>query len=275
MIVRIILAFVFISSSLVGANYFPDQPTTPVFGLMTVPKCGTHLLMKCLSLLQARRWRVPFSQGLNNFEFLDMQVSLARLDSTLHQQNFYVMHAQFSPLFRNFLNIHPEFPMILGIRDLHDAIVSLAHHFSSSIERIIGPKATLEQKINFLLKTVDKKTAANIPILKHHAEGLMTLFNHPNVLVVRFEDLVGSKGGGDDEVQRITIQKIANHIGATVSPTRIKEIQAILFGNTGLRSSTFRNGQQGAWRNVLTPEQIALFNKNYGDIQLALGYSLE
>ncbi|RME60149.1 hypothetical protein D6779_02685, partial [Candidatus Parcubacteria bacterium] len=76
-------------------------------------------------------------------------------------------------------------------------------------------------------------------------------FEQPDVLVVRFEDLVGSKGGGDDNAQRKTIKQVFEHVGWDMADDDVQKIQENLFGGT----HTFRKGQIDAWREAI-PEEL-------------------
>lgn len=76
------------------------------------------------------------------------------------------------------------------------------------------------------------------------------------VLVIKFEDLVGSNGGGNDNLQKEVFSKIIDFIGADSS----NEIDyaSKLFGE----SKTFRAGKIGSWRLDLSPDLIRLMEDN-------------
>jgi hypothetical protein len=87
-------------------------------------------------------------------------------------------------------------------------------------------------------------------------------------LVVRFEDLVGSKGGGSDERQFDTIERIVEFIG--IGPVDIKAIQENLFGGT----HTFRGGQVDRWKLDFDDELGSLIRAELGGslVMQKLGY---
>jgi len=64
-----------------------------------------------------------------------------------------------------------------------------------------------------------------------------------NVLVVKFEDLVGPKGGGSDDKQTETLKQVCSHIGIPLD--LIPRIKKELFGSG---RSTFRKGQTDSWK---------------------------
>ena len=63
MLIRILLSLLFLGnlSAEKKISQFPQEasiphlPRTAPFGLITIPKSGTHLIMKCLELIQSRK----------------------------------------------------------------------------------------------------------------------------------------------------------------------------------------------------------------------------
>ena len=86
--------------------------------------------------------------------------------------------------------------------------------------------------------------------------------------LIKFEDLVGSKGGGSDKKQYKTIKALLKFLGLKRSEKRIKYAQKHLFGD----SPTFRKGQIGAWKKHFKPEHIALFKERMNHTLLEWGY---
>jgi hypothetical protein len=257
----------------------PPESYGPPFALLTVSKCGTNMLMKCCDLLQKRSYLwihkaigIP-QRNIDHFP-KDMREIDAKMDSLLDHDHYLVSHAQLTYPVERLMNRHKDFPVIVVIRDLRAAIVSLANYSWDLIEETIGP-SSLDQKITFLLETKNGGSKGEVVVVKLQAKAILNIFKRPQTLIVRFEDIVGSKGGGNDDLQRKTIQSIANHIKIKVSQERLNLIQAVLFGNTGISSSTFFTGQIDAWRESFTEKHHQIFNKRYGSLQKAFGYSLD
>jgi hypothetical protein len=104
-------------------------------------------------------------------------------------------------------------------------------------------------------------------------DGLVTFLpwlDEPNCLIVRFEDLVGSKGGGCDTRQKETIREIAQHIGISINNTFIETIARELFGSSG--SKTFHKGQINGWKEYFKPEHITAFKRRSNETLLRMGY---
>ena len=88
---------------------------------------------------------------------------------------------------------------------------------------------------------------------------------------IRFEDLIGPNGGGDWETQLETIQKIADHLGITVTEEKIERVARNLFGGTG----TFRKGQIGAWKKHFKEHHKQAFKAIAGQLLVDLGYETD
>lgn len=95
------------------------------------------------------------------------------------------------------------------------------------------------------------------------------IMDNADVLTVRFENLVGERGGGTDEAQRTEIERIAAHLGMSLSPA---EIDCIIAGAFDTKSPTFRKGLIGDWRNHFAPEHKAAFKRVAGRLLIELGY---
>lgn len=70
------------------------------------------------------------------------------------------------------------------------------------------------------------------------------------VLVVRFEDLIGSRGGGDDEAQTSALKAVLSHAGLDPDQERVRDVQAGLYGGT----HTFRKGHIDGWKDQINEE---------------------
>jgi len=87
--------------------------------------------------------------------------------------------------------------------------------------------------------------------------------------VVRFEDLIGPRGGGDKESQVETVRTIAAHLDVELAE---EEVQYVADNTFSTDSSTFRKGLIGDWENNFDPEHVAAFKDEAGDWLVELGY---
>jgi hypothetical protein len=87
-------------------------------------------------------------------------------------------------------------------------------------------------------------------------------------VVVKFEDLVGPKGGGSTEVQRLAVERVAAHVGLSADERTMRRVQEGLFGV----GRTFRKGQIGGWREEFSPEHERVVEQVAGPLLVKLGY---
>ncbi|MPZ99208.1 MAG: sulfotransferase [Dehalococcoidia bacterium] len=93
----------------------------------------------------------------------------------------------------------------------------------------------------------------------------------PDTCAVRFEDLVGARGGGSDEVRYATVRRILDHAGVDLPDEDIPRrfsVQAL----DPSTSHTFREGRTGGWRERLTPEHRRAFEAVAGELNCRIGY---
>lgn len=92
------------------------------------------------------------------------------------------------------------------------------------------------------------------------------LLHHPDVLSIRYEDLVGAQGGGSDARQLSCVERVLSHVGSARSA---KQLAAALYGGT----KTFARGQLAGFRNTLSSALQTAFEKELGDVLSAYGYA--
>src|SRR5215210_4129016 len=84
--------------------------------------------------------------------------------------------------------------------------------------------------------------------------------------VVKFEDLVGTKGGGSAEAQRLAVEGVARQLG--VDEGTLGVVEEDLFGV----GRTFRKGQIGGWREEFSAEHERAVKEVVGSLLVELGY---
>ncbi len=90
-------------------------------------------------------------------------------------------------------------------------------------------------------------------------------------VVVKFEDLVGPRGGGSAEVQRRAVERVAAHVGISVNERTMRLVEENLFGV----GRTFRKGQIGGWREEFSPEHERAAKEEVGALLVELGYEAD
>lgn len=232
--------------------------TYPPLILISIPKCGTHLMGKLLGILTDQTHRTPGINVITGSE----QVVEATLK--LHKQGkFSHIHFNFSPkgirLYKEF-GIKPFFIY----RDPRDQIIAwiLSENRDSRL--------SIEDRI-FDAINPDKEYFWGYYGINNLYTNITPWATAPSVCAVKFEDLVGPAGGGSTEKQYAAIQRAAQHLGITPSSAVIALIATELFG----KSTTFREGKIGAWKQHFTQEHKDFFKKHAGQILIDLGYETD
>ena len=93
-------------------------------------------------------------------------------------------------------------------------------------------------------------------------------------LAIKFEDLVGERGGGSEEKRIYVVEQILDHLSISMSSHQVKEKFASYALNPD-ESHTFKKGGKGSiggWQTLFQEEHKAEFKKVAGDILINLGY---
>ncbi len=239
---------------------------------VTIPKSGTHLLLKCLTLMGVKDisydyWIEPRVRYFNDLS-QPIPENLKKAFASKYKKAF-ERHLPYTREAEEFLN-NQCFASFFMIRDPRAQLISQAKTFQGA--RIGGSKRSIEnfaldmllaRKENFLpLKAhlQHKNLPDHIVIsmadlfIKRGFENFYKLFTPwmkaKNFYTVRFERLVGEKGGGSRKEQIEEIMTIAQRMNVTLSPAKITEICNNLFGDSG----TFRQGQIDSWKKYFTPK---------------------
>lgn len=260
----------------------------------SVQKSGTHLLLQLLALLgvpRYPRWRldpewtrersvgkrllmrppgvgrpIPIGQGVDASSWW-----IERLAAAMPDPSSLLGHASWSPELATLLD-EAGLRTICIVRDPRDVVVSYAHF----VVKIGKEKITRRPEHKALMALPDH--AARLRVMIEGNEGTASVPSRfraflpwrgqEGVLVLRFEDLVGAAGGGDDAVQRRDVTRVAQFLGLSLGDDDLAQVCRSVWGGT----PTFRKGQIAQWREELTPELLDLAHREMDDLLVELGY---
>ncbi len=233
--------------------------------LNSIPKAGTHLLENALE--QFPLLRNAGHRTINCWR----SISPAALQSvhSIGKGAFLNAHLTAQPKLFELIQ-ERDIKVLFMIRDPRDIAVStfkyinnidLDHHLNTYFSALPDDNARL-------LATINKIEDINPSIdetFKHYAAWL----DQHNVLVCRFEDLIGPSGGGTKSQQLMTLQSISNHLNIQISSSQLEHIANRTFSS---KSSTFRQGKTGSWRSYFNDSHIKAFKKIAGNELILYGY---
>jgi hypothetical protein len=214
--------------------------------LFSIPKCGTHLLAKAIELtaniklideIKAEKiinFGIPSNKNENQFSRCHMPF-LKSLSEEILAKNYKVFFIY---------------------RDPRDQVVSRAYW----IQKRQKNKQKIETLIDFLIADI-----------KNYYHRFLPWKNEGHICTLKFEDLVGQLGGGNNQTQRMEIRKICRFLNMKPTPDLIKNCIKNLYGNT----FTFREGKIGSWKHHFNAAQKQAFKKIGGQLLIDLEYEAD
>ncbi len=159
---------------------------------------------------------------------------------------------------------------VLMFRDPRDQIVSLLHYVRSVVppHHLRAPLEALpddETRLLALIQGMPDIGLANV----HDRTQMFAEWLAQGSHLIRFEQLIGVKGGGSQGSQRETIRETGRHLGVVLSPKDIEHIAQQVFNP---KSKTFRKGMIGDWENHFTKQHKQIFKEIAGQQLIDLGY---
>lgn len=155
---------------------------------------------------------------------------------------------------------------LIIIRDPRDVLVSFVH-FVLRPEHILSKDfASLspDERVKLALEGGrDAGSGVQINGLRQGFASIMAWQQEPAVLFVRFESLIGERGGGSSAAQRAAVQAICQHLELPHDDALVDQVCLRAF-DTG--AATFRRGEIGSWRDELTPDQIDWANRSFASL---------
>jgi sulfotransferase family protein len=241
------------------------HPTSGGVLCVSLPKAGTHLLERAVCLhpgLHRKLLPTVAPVTLRRWNGLDGLLGRMRPGEVV------VGHLPYEERYATALagsNVRALFV----IRDPRDVVLSQVHYTTSFVRhrfhQAFAERSDLRDRIRLAVVGDDERGIPSIATRLDRYAGWLTTECH----VVRFEDLVGSAGGGDDETQYRTVSSIYDYVSAASDERLIREVCDRLFSRD---SPTFRRGAIGQWRDAFDADLTALFGRVVGDRLERFGY---
>lgn len=239
------------------------------YALISIPKCGTHLLLRTMSLIS----RINNHIGPKGWCIFDD----ATLNIFLRKPVLLKTHALY--IEQNIIKFrHPSIKTFFIYRDPRDQIISAAFWVKKTVkEWPLQSTWSLEAIITELITGGGPIWGAifsaqeiwqNLCGITSFYDLYLPWLNEQHIYSTTFEKLIGNLGGGNKDVQLQEIIAIAHHMGKKISLRDADTISKKLFGN----SMTFREGKIGSWKKHFTEEHTKAFKHIAGNLLIKLGY---
>lgn len=244
----------------------PGRFSGPVVIANSIPKSGTHLIENVFELIPGLR-----NAGIRTLcvRAGQSRQHVLKAIGAMKKGAFYNAHL---PGYQDIIQkvLQENIKVVFLIRDPRDIVVS-RYKYVTYMDKLHPAHKSM---------VLAKSDAERLTLSIMGIEGAMgpirevlELFEpwiaNDDVLVCRFEDLVGEAGGGSALVQRESLEKIVSYLGYDEAALNLSSIQKLAFAK---KSSTFRKGRIGGWRDEFEPAHEDLFYKEVGDILNKFGY---
>lgn len=233
----------------------------------SLPKAGTHLLEQALCC-HPRIYRPPV-RTLHK-RSIGEGVDLSSHVDKLGPNQLLITHLEYTPERAVALG-RPQVRSFFMIRDPRDIVVSQAHFIAGRKQhahhRAFADLEALTDRMELVIRGSERHGIAPI---RHRLDAYAPWLSSTS-LVVRYEDLVGSGGGGEADRQMTTLEGIFDHLGLVVETHELRDIAARTFSST---SPTFRRGTTAQWRRHFDDSTSELFEGEVGDVATRFGYPL-
>lgn len=260
----------------------------------SLPKAGTHLLEKCLDLLGYTRidhigpakvrsrtidsiirrllWLPVMNQGYIVGIDYPTEVSkkpINKMLSNAHSGEYFTSHQGYTTDFLSKLIQLDFFPIVI-VRDPRAVLASFVPYVIKNNKHMmhkIFREIDVEKRYLATLKGLQNDKISLQP-LRIRCNAIDPWILSDRVLLVKFEDLVGGKGGGSDITQKETICRICDWL--KIPKDRIENTANNLFGG---QKSTFRTGRVNSWKEEIPPDVQVKAKIELKDILKKWGYS--
>lgn len=242
------------------------------FVVITIPKSGTNLLKLALEELTGRK----------SFGPTYSQECISKINNSFKDLTSFVI-AHTTPSMFDYIDeqLPREVKIILMIRDLRDTVVSAVNYVDKNGVQLYGglssiisnekwKKLSRKKKMELIINLQDYGNEYEFFIGSLIAKTILLSF--PNVYVCRYENLIGSKGGGNDGRLFQELVNLATYVNVDVK-TKLKQIQRMvhtLHGNK--KSFTFHEGKMGKWKEEFDTDLKNLFKQKLGHTLIDWGY---
>ena len=237
----------------------------------SLPKAGTNLLAKAFDLIDYKQIghigsNINFKNKISNFFFnrftlMNSNTYLCGIDSPRFHNKYYLNKKINRAISGQYITAHvgyeddilsyilkKDFKCFLVLRDPRAVIASSVkfisknnnHPFHLALRKMSNEERYEKILTGFCYRNIVYKSMID------RCKSIEPWINNKNVLKIKFEDLIGPKGGGEFENMRTTLASIFDFINFPSS--NLNDISDNLFGPG---RSTFRKGNIDSWKEEI------------------------
>ncbi len=241
-----------------------------------MPKAGTHLLTSLLEALPLRfAGQLVSYLGRDAVGEREEFEHFARRMQLLRDSHYVLGHLTYDPSVEEVI-IDRNVRMVTIVRDPRAHVISWAHYLLTTRhvpgrEWVVSSYPDMESLVPVLVTGIGTPgVPPYLPDVGERFRRYSGWSRSETGLVVRFEDLVGARGGGDDVRQRETTDRILEYLGLAGPNLQTSDVAGKVFSTS---SATFRTGRIDGWRAELSTSLADEVADRCGEQMEAWGYA--
>lgn len=239
----------------------------------SLPKSGTHLLTAILALreeLNHSYLHIPtiaVNKSLQDQHFELDYSRMTRYVRSIRNGQFFSSHLPYAQNIVSLLD-DSQIKIVNVIRDPRDILLSRLHYVKGlkrhRLHNYISNKCSNDKERieRFIFGARDGENVDGLVPYDLTLQRFKGWMDDPLVLTLKYEDLVGVKGGSTRTAQVDAYQKLFDHIGLPLNEKGFDELSEAT-GQT--RTPTLRKGKIGGWKSQLDPELQGLLKAQLSD----------
>lgn len=244
----------------------------------SIPKSGTHLVDQLLEEFPlvrpalCRTVREKPSDKLLDINFEERESIRVKKILSILKGQYMRAHMPLSKALSDGLSQAGNVKTILIVRDPRSVVVSQYKYISDidvthPTHDIINQYENISDKLRACILGVDGHIEAVVDVYRSYSAWL----EREDTLVVKFEDLVGKNGGGDDATRKSKIYEIAHFLGIDINSNAYS---AIVENIGSPNTSTYRSGNVHDWKNYLDGDLELVLKEEFSGLEVKFGYQL-
>jgi hypothetical protein len=224
---------------------------------------------KAASTFLAKRFNAFFQKNGYTIAYLTAYLSRIRRIDQFHQnealqKKAFAQKGVFYGAFRYPISLIPDLKIILVVRDPRDVLVSL--YYSNRYSHGVNSFEFYKKRKLAATKSIDEYALLRSSIFLSRYTTYLKWLDQPNVLLLRYEDLIVDPVGFEE--------MLGKFLGITITPGEIASPADFVKKKEDIYSHK-RQVKSGNYREKLKPETIAKLNSDFDIVLKRLNYAID
>ena len=272
----------YLGKSLVGNSALSNQSQRSLVLCNSFPKSGTHLLYQILySMPQLKGWDTDILAAQSLSGFINTATHIHWKLNSAPNEHIVRTHLMYYQQVLSAIK-NNNCKVFFIYRDLRDVAISHARWVCKErlyyLHDYYKQLDSFDEQLMCSIRGIPRGTpfGSNVSAPDIGSDFLRWKgwIDDANTFAVKFEDLVGARGGGCEATRLHRIEQIAAHLEVNLSKSEIESKFSSLAMNPE-ESHTYKmggKGKRGGWKNIFKQSHKEAFKGVAGNLLVELGY---